>query len=124
MAIKEHDTLPVHRLPGIAHRTLAGARDGLDGLEVWMQTLDPGAETPAHRHDCDEVVVVTGGAGLCTIGAEEIAFAAASTLVIPAGAVHQVRNPGTEPLHLIAAFAATPVAARTAAGRPIPLPWA
>jgi mannose-6-phosphate isomerase-like protein (cupin superfamily) len=107
---------------------LAGAADDLAQTEVWLQTIEAGAETPVHKHACDEVVVVSRGRGTCTLfgdGAdtEEVAFGPDSTLIVPAGCVHQIRNTGDEPIHLVAAFNATPAAVLTPDGQAMALPW-
>jgi len=123
MTVKAHATLQKYRLPGIEHRTLASSIDGLVNSEVWMQTLEPGAETPEHKHDCEEVVVVTRGTGTCRIGNKDVRFGPDSTLIVPADTVHKIRNTGAEPVHLIAAFNATPANVLTPDGQPIDLPW-
>ena len=53
-----NDSRRIHTIPGVRHQTLAGKADGFKSLEVWMQTKDPGAATPPHYHECEEVVVV------------------------------------------------------------------
>lgn len=50
------DRVEEHRLPGLTHRTVAGPLQGLSTLEVWVQTVAPGAATPVHRHDCEEAI--------------------------------------------------------------------
>ena len=50
-------------IPGVDHATWAGADDGLTQVSIWRQTLAPGAATPPHRHDCDEVVMCHAGRG-------------------------------------------------------------
>ena len=50
-------------LEGVAHATWAGQAQGLQQLSVWRQSLAPGAGTPPHQHDCDEVVICLGGEG-------------------------------------------------------------
>ncbi|MBK9245017.1 MAG: cupin domain-containing protein [Burkholderiales bacterium] len=111
-------------LPGIAHRTLASGADGLRSLSVWLQTMEPGAATPPHRHDCDEVVVVLAGRGELRVAGEVQAIGADQTIVLPAGVDHQIVNSGDEPLRTLAAFAATPVGVALPDGTPFPLPWA
>ena len=60
-------------LPGVAHTTYACGADGLSELSLWRQTLEPGAATPLHRHDCDEVVLCLAGAGEVTwVGVESL----------------------------------------------------
>lgn len=123
MTVKQNSNVEKHHLPGLEHQTLAGAADNLKSSEIWMQTLAAGIETPEHKHDCDEVVVVNRGAGICYLGDEEVAFGPDSTLIVPAGVVHVIRNTGDEPIHLIAAFNATPANVFTPDGQPIELPW-
>ena len=120
-------------IPGIRHSTLAGSAQGLKQLSVWDQVLEPGAATPPHRHDCEEVVLCSGGKGVLVVeagGNEEgefartEAFAAGTTICIPRNAVHQIFNTGEGPLHLVALFSATPVVPHLPDGTRIDLPWA
>jgi mannose-6-phosphate isomerase-like protein (cupin superfamily) len=110
-------------LPGILHRTLASRADGLSSLSVWMQTMEPGAATPRHRHDCDEVVVVLAGRGEVHVAGEVHAIGPDQTLVLPAEVDHQIVNSGDEPLRTLAALAATPVKVILPDGSLLPLPW-
>lgn len=110
-------------LPGIEHRTLAGAAQGLAALEVWHQRLDAGAATPPHSHDCDEVVVLLEGEAEVDEAGEVRRIAAPATIVLPAGRPHRIVNAGSVPLWLVAAFAASPARALRPDGHPIPLPW-
>ena len=110
-------------LPGIRHSTWAGAADGLEQLSVWRQTLAPGAATPPHSHDCDEVVLCLAGQGEVHGDGRVQRFGADSTLVLPRGRVHQLVSVGPMPLEIVGIFAATPVATRLPDGAPIELPW-
>jgi mannose-6-phosphate isomerase-like protein (cupin superfamily) len=123
MKIKPNTTVEKHYLPGLEHQTLVGAADCVADTEIWMQTLDADAETPTHQHDCDEVVVVNRGKGVCHTSDNEISFDADSTLIIPAGTIHKICNTGEETMHLIATFNATPAKVMTPEGNPINLPW-
>jgi len=110
-------------LAGITHRTLASRADGLRSLSVWLQTMEPGAATPPHRHDCDEVVVVLAGRGELHVGGEVRPFGPEQTIVLPAEVDHRIVNSGTEPLRTLAALAATPVGVILPDGTPFALPW-
>ena len=121
--IVQPDRVEEHRLPGLAHRTVAGPLQGLRDLEVWVQAVDPGAATPVHRHDCEEAIVILAGRGVLVMGGKEETFGPGDTLVIPRDVVHQVQSTGTEPLRLVAALATAPVRVHTAANERIPLPW-
>lgn len=110
-------------LPGIAHSTWAGAADGLAALSVWRQSMAPGAATPPHSHDCDEVVLCLAGCGEVHSEGRVQRFGAGSTLVLPRGRVHQFFNVGSTALETVGIFAATPVCTRLPDGRPLDLPW-
>jgi len=118
-----NDQRPVFTLPGLAHRTIAGAADGLRRLDVWQQTLDPGAATPVHYHECEEVIVILEGSGRLTIDGVDHEFGPDSTLVVPPRFVHQVRSSAGGPIRLIAVFDATPARAFLPDGTLLPLPW-
>ncbi len=123
MPIITNSSRPVFTLPGLEHQTLAGASDGLTRLEFWMQTLAPGAETPVHYHECEEVVVVHKGTGQATLAGETRAFGPGTTLVIPPKVVHQILNSGAESMFLVAALSETPARVFTAGGELMLLPW-
>ncbi len=123
MHVHRNAELPHAVLPGIEHTTLAGADLGARHLSVWRQTMAPGAATPPHRHDCEEVVLVQSGRGQVLIDGRAIDFGPDTTLVLPAGVDHQIVNTGDEPVCTIAAFAATPVGTALPDGQPIELPW-
>jgi len=121
--IINHDLIEEHKLPGLSHRTVAGPLQGFHSLEVWVQTVDPGAATPVHRHDCEEAIVILEGQGVLALDGGEQAFGPGETLLIPRNAVHQVTCDGPEPLRLIAALGAAPVHVHSATNERIPLPW-
>lgn len=123
MNILEQPRPQITPIPGVAHATWAGAADGLSQLSVWRQTLAPGAATPPHRHDCDEVVLCLSGWGEVHIDGEVQRFGADSTIVLPRGRVHQLFNTGPMALQTIGIFAATPVATHLPDGQAIDLPW-
>jgi quercetin dioxygenase-like cupin family protein len=123
MPIVRHENLREHSLPGIKHRTVAGREQGTTGMEVWVQSIAPGASTPVHRHDCEEVIVVLTGAGRCTVEGRTEPFSAGSTLNIPRNAVHDLANTSAEEMHLVAALGMNPVRVENADGSPLPLPW-
>jgi mannose-6-phosphate isomerase-like protein (cupin superfamily) len=116
LAVIDNSTIQQFTLPGIVHQTLAGQKDGLKGTEVWMQTIEPGGETPVHYHDCEEVIVILQGSGRVSIEGKNTGFGPNTTLIIPPEEVHQVVNSGNEVVFLIAAFSSTPVRVFTPEG--------
>jgi mannose-6-phosphate isomerase-like protein (cupin superfamily) len=123
MPIIANTTREHFNIPGIDHQTLAGHRDGLAGLEIWNQMLEPHAETPVHYHECEEVVVVLQGSGRAVIAGEAQDFGPNSTLVIPTKAVHQLVNTGEGTMQLIAALSASPARVFAPEGTEIRVPW-
>lgn len=123
MNVIEQQRPEVAALPGIAHATWAGSADGLTELSVWRQTMAPGAATPPHSHDCDEVVLCLSGWGEVSSAGQVRRFGADTTLVLPRGRVHQIFSLGPGPLETVGIFAATPVGTRRPDGAPLELPW-
>jgi mannose-6-phosphate isomerase-like protein (cupin superfamily) len=110
-------------LPGLEHVTLAGSGDGLSKLSVWRQSIAPGGATPPHRHDCEEVILVSGGRGELHIEGEVVSFDGDSTLIVPPNALHQVCNAGDTPLETTGIFSVSPVEVFLPDGTRIDLPW-
>jgi quercetin dioxygenase-like cupin family protein len=110
-------------LPGLSHQTLAGSASGLTRLSIWRQSIEPGAATPPHRHDCDEVVVVESGRGELHVRGEVHPFGPDTTISIPANIDHQIFNTGADTIRLLAALSMTPVRVELPDGQPFPLPW-
>lgn len=123
MAVINNAALRKFSLPGLEHQTLAARGMGVNGMEVWMQTIAPGSATPVHRHACEEVIVILRGSGQVAIEGEEVKFGPNSTIIVPPDAVHQLVNSGAEEMFLIGVLGVTPVRVTTAEGEKIPLPW-
>lgn len=123
MPIIENPQIETFELPGIEHRTVAGHKQGVRTMEVWVQTLAPGAASPVHRHACEEVIVILTGSGECTVEGKTTKFGPDSTLIVEPDAVHQIVNTSSEVMKLVAALGMAPVRVRTADGDPLPVPW-
>jgi len=123
MPVIDNSKVQEFALPGLRHRTVGGKDVGVESMEVWLQTIEPGAATPMHRHACEEVIVVLSGSGTLTIEGETTAFGPNSTLIIPNDVVHQIVNTGVAEMHLVATLSMAPVRVRTSDGAPMPLPW-
>jgi quercetin dioxygenase-like cupin family protein len=124
MNVIQNAKLPSAALPGIEHTTLAGSDNGLRSLSVWRQSIAPGGATPPHRHDCEEVVLISKGCGELHLYGQVKYFGPDTTLVIPRNALHQIINVGEETIELVGIFSVSPVEVFLPDGRPIELPWA
>lgn len=123
MTVLSHDEAESFRLPGLEHRTLASLAHGTYTMELWRQTLAPGAVTPWHRHACEEAIVILAGRGECRMHGRVESFSADTTLIVESDAVHQLANTGDSPLELIAVLGMTPVTVLDANGHLMELPW-
>ena len=121
--VLSHAALPRAELPGITHRTLAGREHGLTQLSIWRQTLAPGAATPPHCHDTEEVVLCHAGQGEVHLGGRVHRFGAATSVLLPRDVPHQIFNVGDEPMEITGVFPAAPVAVFDLEGQPMALPW-
>jgi mannose-6-phosphate isomerase-like protein (cupin superfamily) len=110
-------------IPGIAHATWAGQAEGLSQISLWRQTVAPGAATPPHSHDCDEVVLCQAGQGELHIDGQVHHFGPDSTLILPRGCEHQIFSVGAQPLEILGVFGATPVGTFLPDGQALALPW-
>jgi quercetin dioxygenase-like cupin family protein len=110
-------------LPGVAHATWAGEAEGLSQLSLWRQSMQPGAATPPHSHDCDEVVLCTAGQGEVHVDGQVHRFGADSLLVLRRGLVHRIFATGSRPLETIGILGASPVVTRLPDGEALQLPW-
>ena len=123
MAIVNNDELETLELPGLKHQTIGGHKQGVRTMEVWLQTMAPGAATPVHRHACEEVILILSGSGTCTVGEMSFAFGPNSTLVLEPDVVHQIVNTSDQEMKLVAALSMAPVRVQDADGAPLPVPW-
>jgi len=123
MSVFINDELETLELPGLRHQTIGGHKQGLNTIEVWLQTMEPGASTPVHCHACEEVILILSGSGTCTVGDGTFKFGPNSTLIIEPDAVHQIVNTSGEEVRLVAALGMAPVRVKTADGAALPVPW-
>lgn len=123
MTVHSDSALVPDVLPGIAHRTLAGAEHGLERLAIWSQRIDPAGATPPHFHDCEEVILVQEGEGTLILGGEARRFRAGDTIIVPPSVHHQIVNTGDGPLVSLAALSTARVVVKLPDGTPLALPW-
>jgi mannose-6-phosphate isomerase-like protein (cupin superfamily) len=88
---------------GSSIRELAGVPAGNAANQSLAEaTVPPGGETAEHYHrTSEEIYLFLSGMGTMTLDRDEAPVRAGDCVVIPPGAVHKLRNPGTEPLVLL-----------------------
>ena len=110
-------------IPGISHATWAGSDEGLNQISIWRQTLAPGAETPPHSHDCDEVVMCHSGHGELHIDGTSHPFGPDQTLILRRERLHQIVNTGDQPMEITGVFGASPVSVYLPDSARLDVPW-
>ncbi len=75
-------------------------------LQLVLMTLQPGEEIGEEVHqDRDQFFRIEEGSGVIDIDGAENAVEDDIAVIVPAGARHNVRNTGDEPLHLYTIYA-------------------
>lgn len=123
MNILSHWLIPTFSLPGIEHQTIAQRSYGTQSVEAWKQSLAPGAATPPHFHECEEVIYVMEGDGEIAIEGKTMPFQANCTLIVPPRLVHQITNTGSEAMRLAAWLSESPARVFLPSGERLVLPW-
>jgi quercetin dioxygenase-like cupin family protein len=123
MTIIENSSRRKFALPGLEHQTLASGADQLKHLEMWIQTMAPGGETPIHYHECEQVIVVLKGSGRLTMAEQTSDFGPGTTLVILPKVIHHMINTGTDEMIVIIGSSETPARVFTPDGTPMAPPW-
>jgi hypothetical protein len=116
MHVIDHSTLP--RLHDAGRQRFAAAHSGLGfaSFELWIETLDIGAECEILPLESARVILVLSGHGKLHIDGASQRFHAPCSLMLPAGVEGRVVNIGAEPMRLVTGF--TPVAAPSAPSAP------
>ena len=71
-------------------------------LNVTHVRVHPDDEVPAHTHqDEDQVYFVASGTGFVELDGVRTDVSAGSTVLIPLGTEHRIRNTGSEPLDYV-----------------------
>ena len=71
-----------------------------------VMTIEPGRDGgPAETHPGDQVVFVVEGEAIVTVEGTAHQARAGACVLIPAGALHHVRNPGSRPLFFLSVYA-------------------
>ena len=74
--------------PGQVVREVVGEAQGSSSVSMQHFEVEPGAVTPLHRHDVDEVILVLGGALRVRIEDAWFAAEAGDVCVFPADTAH------------------------------------
>ncbi|KAL0389545.1 UNVERIFIED_CONTAM: Auxin-binding protein T85 [Sesamum calycinum] len=108
-------------IPGLSHTTLGSSlMHGLKEVEVWLQTIAPGAATPIHRHSCEEIFVILKGSGTLYLASnsdqnhpgtpQAYPIFSNTTFHVPVDDAHQIWNTNEhEDLHFLVVISRPPM---------------
>lgn len=67
--------------------------------------IDPGASAGRHTHPGEEIsYILDGQADILIEGHAPLHVKAGDSFIVPAGAIHDARNTGSTPMHLVAVY--------------------
>ncbi len=106
MPVINHQTIPeVLMRPGIRGQFLAHKNLGAEGVSLLVNTVEPGAAAPLHKHTVEETMLVLEGTVWVRIGEEYATVGPHHTVIIPAHTPHAWGNNGPNVAKLLWAFA-------------------
>ncbi len=122
MQIIRGELAPQFKLPGLTFTGLAAPSRGALSTCVWRLQMAPGTPGSAHSLDTEEIFLALGGRAEVTWGAERHELSAGDVLIVPAGRLFSLSNPGIETFEAVA-VAPVGVRATMPQGEPFAPPW-
>src|SRR4051812_8845872 len=89
-------------VPALTSRATLGPHVGCTELEQHVLELAPGGSAPRNAGEREEVLFVLSGRGSLRLGEAEHALEPESGAYLAPGESYELRNPGDEPLRLLA----------------------
>jgi putative monooxygenase len=105
MPVISHQQIPeIEMRPGIRGQFLASKDHGARGVCLLVNTVDPGAAAPLHKHTVEETMLVLEGTVWVRVGDERYTVGPHHTVIIPAETPHAWGNAGPGVAKLLWAF--------------------
>ncbi len=105
MPVINHQHLPeVEMRPGIRGQFLASKDQGARGVCLLVNSVEPGAAAPLHKHTVEETMLVLEGTVWVRLGEEHYTVGPDHTVIIPANTPHAWGNSGSSVAKLLWAF--------------------
>ncbi len=83
---------------GLSGRVLVGKDDGAKNFCMRVFEVDPGGNTPRHRHEWEHEIFFHAGQGEIRRGGEWVPVGAGTAAFVPGNEEHQIRNAGNDTL--------------------------
>src|SRR6516164_10532785 len=90
MAVIRGSEYKEFELMGNHMRGLATRGRGAQEVAVWRGRTDPGAATPPHKHDHEEVLVILSGSGKVKIQGDQVLVSSGDVVIVPPRTHHEL----------------------------------
>jgi quercetin dioxygenase-like cupin family protein len=122
MPVITHEQAPRFDIGGTHVVGLAAPSRGARETCAWRLTLAPGASSPDHSLDREEVFVALAGQARATLDGTSYDVRAGDSLIVPSGVPFTIATAGDEPFEAVACLPVGGLA--TVDGRAAAPPWA
>ena len=102
MHLIKSSSAPAFEIPGLSVVGLAAPSLGASETCVWRITLPPGTPATPHAISREEIFVALSGEARIELDGRDHVLAPGDTLVVPAGEMFSLSNPGAEPFTALA----------------------
>jgi mannose-6-phosphate isomerase-like protein (cupin superfamily) len=123
MPLIRSENAPSFALAGATFVGLAAPSRGSRETSVWRVRIAPGNPGVPHSVDREEIFVALAGSAVVSLGEERLELRSGDTLVVPAGQLFTLANPGASAFEALA-VAPVGVRAQLANGDAFAPPWA
>ena len=124
MTLISHESAPPFTADGTTVTGYAAPSRGATSISLWRIELAPGAASPLHQLDVEEVFLGTGGRAMATIDGTNYSVSAGDCLILPAGAPFTITAAADEPFRAVACMPAGGRATLLPDGPTFVPPWA
>src|SRR3954453_1033114 len=90
--IRQADLRFIETPGGNSGAAVATPSKGAVDVSIIRQRQTPGGANPSHTHDREEVMLILSGEVTVILDAGPVALSTGDSLIIPAGAAHQIEN--------------------------------
>ena len=122
MPIIRTEDAPSFTLHGLSVTGLAAPSRGSRETSAWRLSIAPGSPGVPHTVDREEIFLALGGSATATLGDERFDLRSGDVLIVPAGQLFSLANPGKVAFEAIA-IAPVGVRARLPGGEAFAPPW-
>lgn len=86
---------------GVKMRRVIAEKEGAENFVMRVFEIEPGGNTPLHKHDWEHEVFILKGGGIVVDEAGEHEFKDGDVIFVPNNEEHQFRNPGDKSVEFI-----------------------